>query len=797
MQEYNEDGRGGVLSELSALRQRVSELEKSDLEKRRTIGELREEAGRLNKVVNAARDAIIMIDEKGEICLWSESAVQIFGYTAEEAVGRNLHGLLVPGGLREAYGRRFAEFVSTGSGPVVGKVVELTALRKDGKEIPVEVSVAPVRAGDSWHSVGIVRDVTERKRAEQALRRSEATLKSVFSAAPVGIVVTNGKRTAEWVNDAMTTITGFTVEEQRRMGARVFYATPEEYDRVGRVIVDGIERYGIGATDTKWVRKDGEVRDIHLRGAAVDAGDPSSGLVFAAVDITDAKKSEEALQESEAKYRTVVENSLVGVCIIQDGVIRFANGRWCEIHGYEYEEVMNGLKVRDLVHPEDRASADEIIRRQQTGGFDDGKNEFRAFRKDGSLITVKVFGRTMIYRGRPATISTVIDITRERMLENQLLQSQKMEAIGMLAGGVAHDFNNILTAMTGYATLLQMKIGREDSLSPYIDQILSASGKGANLTKSLLAFSRQQPLSLKPVSLNNILGDTTKLLKRLLTEDVALETIPSPDDIIIMADPTHLDQILFNLTANASDAMPDGGRLTIETRLVEMDDEIRATHGVDRPGKYALMTVSDTGKGMDEKTMGRIFEPFFTTKEAGKGTGLGLATVYGIVRQHEGYISVRSRPGSGTTFFIYLPAVAKAAHHESPVAEEARRGNETVLVAEDNMSVRHLIRDVLTRYGYRVIEAEDGTRALDEFYRNRGSIDLLLLDSVMPGKNGRAVYDEIHSSGSPTRALFMSGYTRDVVLDKGIEDKTFHFISKPITPVELLRKVREVLDLPE
>ncbi len=400
----------------------------------------------------------------------------------------------------------------------------------------------------------------------------------------------------------------------------------------------------------------------------------------------------------------------------------------------------------------------------------------------------------MVYRGRWAATSTIIDITRERTLESQLFQSQKIESIGMLAGGVAHDFNNILTTMTGYATLLAMKISKEDPLQRYVGHILSASRKAADLTRSLLAFSRQQPLSLRPVDLNDILRETAQLLRRLLTEDILLKTLLCSEDLIVMADSTQIDQILFNLTTNARDAMPGGGSLSLETKLVELDSESLRVYGIDKPGRYALLKVSDTGVGMDEKTRERIFEPFFTTKEVGKGTGLGLSTVYGIVAQHKGFITVSSEPGMGTAFYLYLPVTGEAPYVEKPVTEEIERGKETILLAEDGEDVRRLIKEILVRYGYTVIEAADGEEAVRIFIKNSEKIDLLMLDSIMPGKNGRAVYDEISRMKPHIRVLFMSGYTRDIVLDKGIEDKTFNFISKPVTPVELLKKVRHVLD---
>jgi hypothetical protein len=378
-------------------------------------------------------------------------------------------------------------------------------------------------------------------------------------------------------------------------------------------------------------------------------------------------------------------------------------------------------------------------------------------------------------------------------LQTQLNQSQKMEAIGILAGGIAHDFNNILTALMGYGTLLRTKMNEKDPLHVYIDQILSASQKAASLIHGLLAFSRQQPITLNPTRINSIVKNTEKLLSRVISEDIVLKTVFAHDDVTIMADETQIDQILFNLVTNARDAMPSGGTITIETGLAELGDEFRCFHGYGDPGMYGRLSISDTGTGMDEATKKRIFDPFFTTKEVGKGTGLGLSTVYGIVKQHNGFITVYSEPGIGTTFHIYFPAVQMIIEDRKQGPSLPKGGKETVLVAEDNEAVRELMRDVLIEHGYTIIEAIDGTDTIEKF-KKADSVDLLILDSIMPGKNGREVYNEIKQIRPDIKVLFTSGYTRDVVLNKGIGDKKFAFISKPMSPNALLAKVRKVLD---
>ncbi len=387
------------------------------------------------------------------------------------------------------------------------------------------------------------------------------------------------------------------------------------------------------------------------------------------------------------------------------------------------------------------------------------------------------------------------DITERKHLENQLMHAQKMEAVGELAGGVAHDFNNILTAIIGYGNLLKMKLDAADPLHAYVEHILTSSEKAANLTQSLLAFSRKQVINPKPLNLNGVVEKTEKLLSRLIGEDIRLQTLFHNRDLIIMADSMQMEQILMNLVTNARDAMPQGGNLVIETRAVYLDDEFVRKHAGEKSGMYALISVSDSGVGMDKNLKERIFEPFFTTKEVGKGTGLGLAIVYGIIKQHDGFIEIESELGKGTTFRILLPLIAETVEElKSPDYIQVKRGSETLLLVEDDMMVRELNRDVLQKFGYTVIVAQDGEEALLRYQENKGRIQMLLLDVILPKKNGKEVYDAIMAQEPGLKTLFMSGYTDDLLHKKGVLDKGISFIPKPVSPMRLLQKVREVLD---
>lgn len=377
----------------------------------------------------------------------------------------------------------------------------------------------------------------------------------------------------------------------------------------------------------------------------------------------------------------------------------------------------------------------------------------------------------------------------------QLYHSQKMEAIGQLAGGVAHDFNNIITAVSGYAHLIFMKLPPDDPLRHFAEQIIVSSERAANLTQSLLAFSRKQIVHPKPVNVNSVISRVEKLLRRLIGEDITLKTDLTERELVIMADSGQFEQIVINLATNARDAMPDGGQLTISTRY----EEIGALHvmhrGVGTPGKYVRISVSDTGTGMDDKVREKIFEPFFTTKEVGKGTGLGLAIVYGIVSHQKGFIDVRSGIGTGSTFNIYLPAIKEQTEQSMPELRAAPiTGTETVLIVEDDEDLCRFDVSFLEQFGYRVLTAADGELALEKFAGQKDKIDIVILDVVLPGISGKEVHDRILEMRPGAKVIFTSGYTPDVIERKGLSVEECQFIEKPRSPLELLQKMREVLD---
>jgi PAS domain S-box-containing protein len=512
-------------------------------------------------------------------------------------------------------------------------------------------------------------------------------------------------------------------------------------------------------------------------------------------DITERKLFEERLVESEERYRTSIENSNDGVAIVKGDRHLYVNRKFVEIFGFDNANEIIGQQVTITVHPDDRERVAEINRKRQSDGGVPSRYEFKGLKKNGDAVMIEVSATKTTYSGEPMSLVYLRDVTERRSLEAQLLHAQKMEAVGQLAGGVAHDFNNILTAIIGYGSLLHMKMRDDEPLRVYAEHILASAQKATHLTQSLLAFSRKQILNPESANMNEILHNVRRLLSRTIGEDIEFIILTGDSELTILADVVQIEQVLMNLAINARDAMPDGGTLTIAIEPFHMDLDFVRRNNFGKPGHYVRISIVDTGTGMDDKTQERIFEPFFTTKEVGKGTGLGLSMVYGIVNQHNGFIRVFSELHKGTTFEIYLPLIRTQVAIENKKEEiPFLPGSGVILMAEDDTTVRQLTKQLLEDAGYIVIEAFDGEDVVLKFSENKEKIDLLLLDTVMPKKDGKEAYEMISRIRPEVKALFMSGYSEDIIHKRGILQEGINFIAKPVTPNVLLKKIREVLD---
>jgi two-component system, cell cycle sensor histidine kinase and response regulator CckA len=499
----------------------------------------------------------------------------------------------------------------------------------------------------------------------------------------------------------------------------------------------------------------------------------------------------------EELFRLISENAADMIAVVSvDGQRLYNSPSYQRVLGYSSEELKSTSSF-EQIHPDDRQRVREAAREARVSGVA-RSIEYRMQHKDGTWRVLESTANTV--RNHKGEIEKLIivnrDVTDRKALEEQFRQSQKMEAVGRLSGGVAHDFNNLLGVIVGYAEFLQESLAPEDRLRGSVDEILEAGKRAAALTRQLLAFSRQQVLDPKVLDLNGVLSDMDKMLRRLIGEDIDLSTVFGPDLGRLKADQGQLEQVLLNLVVNARDAMPQGGKLRIETRNMVMDEAfVRRYPYPVQSGPYVCLTVTDSGTGMDAETKARAFEPFFTTKEKGKGTGLGLSTVYGVVKQSGGYIDISSSPGAGTTVTIYLPRVDEAIQAQATSgAARSFTGKETILLAEDEPSLRALTRTTLELCGYKVLEAENGVDALEVSDRSERGIDLLLTDMVMPVMGGRALAEELTRRRPDIRVVYMSGYTGQAVGSQGPVDPGSIFLLKPFTRELLTSKIREALE---
>ncbi len=588
----------------------------------------------------------------------------------------------------------------------------------------------------------------------------------------------------------------------------------DDRDRTRKVLAAAFAAGGSHAdVENRVVGAGGEVRDVMW---TVHCQHSPEGRVIAVNaigrDISHRKRIEQALQESEQAYQALVESALQAVAVFDGPRYVFVNARMTEIFGWSREEFlgMSAEQAARIVHPDDRPMVLERRMARQAGREPPSVYEFRIVRKDGAIRWVQVFANAIQYRGRACGLAVYVDITarheaeaarqkaeQERLkLEAQLRHAHKMEAVGLLAGGVAHDFNNLLQAIVGYTQLARRLVSEQSPVHKHLGHVMTAADRASSLTRQLLAFSRTEAQQLRPVQINDLVADLVKMLGRVLGDQIELSVRTPPDVGVAMIDYGQIEQALMNLCVNARDAMHDGGRLGIDTSRVELDEAFCAEHPWASPKAYVELTVSDTGPGIPPEIRERIFEPFFTTKEVGKGTGLGLATVYAIVERHGGGITVDSEVGRGSLFRVFLPASGQPqARAPEPWAGEAiAGGSETILVAEDDDDVRTLATTVLQAAGYRVLAAADGDEAIRLMGEKAGDVALAVIDVVMPGKGGLEVRDAIRSSGNRIPIVFSTGYAPAAERNRSPSMAEDPVLLKPYQPADLLRTVRHLLD---
>jgi len=812
-----------ALPELVAVRPvpAIAPTAKANLQEALTV-----EQAYFEQIIETAPEAISIIDANKCVLRANGEFARLFGFCAKEVEGRLIDQLIVPPD-------RYAETAWITENIKDGKklTLETRRQRKDGSLVEVLLSTSPVMLdGKTIGAYACYRDITEQKRTEElnaalyaiAARSQSAEDLQQFYAAIHNIVgqLMYARNLYIALYDSQSQLLSFPyfVDEMdatpapKRLGrglteyvmrsGQPLLATPavfEELVRTGEVEL-------IGAPSLDWLGVPLKSGATTLGALVVQSysqnvrfGERDRGILkFVSQQLAAAiehKRYEEALRRSEARYRSLILSAIFGIyrCTL-DGRFLDVNPALINMLGYESVEDVLALDARREVflNPQEVDRLTEEYRR--AGSLNGAEVQWK--HSDGHPITVRLSGRAASGTEEEEEVLELIaeDITEKRQLEEQFRQAQKMEAVGRLAGGVAHDFNNLIMVINGYTEVLLEQLEAGSNMHQNVQNIQQAADRAATLTRQLLAFSRKQLLELKVVDVNAVIADMDRLLRPLIGENIELVTRLSADAGHTRADTGQLEQVLMNLVVNAKDSMAERGKITIQSSNVDVRPNM-GEHRFIQPGSYSVISVSDTGHGMDQETMSRIFEPFFTTKEEGKGTGLGLSTVYGIVKQSNGYVFADSQVGLGTTFYVYLPSVQDALEASDPnmTTEPEKGGCETVLLVEDEESVRELVRVTLSSRGYKVLEAEDGESGLRLAADTQGQIDILVTDVMMPGIGGRELATKLSAIRPGICVLFLSGYTEDVVVTPGALGPGTAFLQKPFTLQHLAKKVREVL----
>ena len=771
------------------------------------------DAGYFALVFGAVQDAAVVLDADRRIVDLNRAAECLFGVRRGDQFdhGSNTAALDLIAADDDA-ARRSALLDGRWEG-------ELPFVTREGRPGTLQTTLVAMsdESGRTGGLVGIYRDVTASKAAEDALRESEKRLRFALEGASEGLWDWSIDTGDVYFSAAAELMLGYEPGEMdRRTGGTWDQSVhPDDMPAVRLAIDEHVAghtpayeaeyRFRTKQGGWKWILGRGKVVERHIDGSP-------RRMTGIHIDITERKQAEEtqarltsfleaermraeaAIRESEGRHRLLFEENPIPLLVVdaETLMILSVNASAVSQYGYSREE-FTCMSILDIRPAEDaeialsRAVKPPEIRAQRSGPY-------RHRRKDGSIVIVDVVSRDFVFAGRHARLVLAIDITEQRRLEDQLRQSQKIEAVGQLAGGIAHDFNNLLTIIKGNVELALHQLPSGVPLRNDLEQVAHAASRAALLTRQLLAFSRKQVLKPAILDLNEVVAEAERMLRRVIGEDITFITELAPEVSRVTADRGQIEQVLVNLVVNARDAMPTGGVLTVATADVDLSPADAAARGI-TPGAYVMLRVHDTGVGMDEATRSRIFEPFFTTKPVGRGTGLGLATVHGVVHQSGGFVVVESAPSEGSAFTVYLPRTAHidTTAGSSPAGSAIERGSETILLVEDEEEVRAVARRVLAEAGYTVLEAANAAEALEVFDRSRSAIAMLVSDVVMPGLNGHELSQMLRLRAPRLRTLFVSGYSFDARGDSsGFDDESF--LAKPYEPSELARRVRTILD---
>jgi two-component system cell cycle sensor histidine kinase/response regulator CckA len=732
---------------------------------------------------------VIDLDNKRVVDV-NDTLLHLIGYSRDELVsGRVPWASLTAPEWSDVDARAIEQLTTTG----VAGLREKELTRKDGTRASVLAGSAML-GGGTTECISFVLDLTERKEAERGRREAERRAQRMVESATVGMWTLDQDGRTTFMNARMANIFG--VEAANAVGTSFEqFLAPQDWPDAGERLAD--RKAGVSSAHEQRFRKpDGSVGVLWVEGSPMhDDRGRYEGILGIVTDITERRRAEEALRASETRYRLMFDNSPLPKWMYDVETLRFLDVNEAAVreYGYAREEFL-AMTIKDIRPPEDVPA---LLEAEHRAELQPKFGIWRLRKKGGEIIHVELTKHTFTLGDRVTRIAVGRDMTERLRLEDQLRQAQKMEAVGRLAGGVAHDFNNVLSVILSYGEMIHGDLRGDDPMRGDIQEITKAAQRAAGLTRQLLLFSRQQVVEPKVLDLNDNLAGMEKMLRRILGEDVELAFVPAPKLGRIRADPGNVEQVIMNLVVNARDAMPTGGQLTIETSNVDLDDDYASRHLGARAGPHVMLAVTDTGTGMDKATQARIFEPFFTTKEPGKGTGLGLSTVFGIAQQSGGNVWVYSEPGKGTTFKVYFPRViAEVDLPHDTLPPTTLRGQETILLVEDEEQVRIVAQGILKRSGYRVIAAQNAGEALIFCEKHPGVIHMLLTDVVMPQMSGAELAKRIAKTRPEMKVVCMSGYTDDSIVRHGVLESGVAFLQKPFTPETLMRKVREVFNSP-
>lgn len=737
----------------------------------------------------------ISLSPEAEILFANPHFLKLTGWDIQEVIGRNWFDMFIPPAIREAVGEVFSKLILE-KDPAGFSTYENVILDRHGAIINVSWSNVVTR--DAHGKVVDVTclgvDLTERQRAEKALQKSEAYMGSVFRAVPTGVGVVHDRIFSQ-VNDKLCDMLGYAKEELIGQSSIMIYPSVDEFNTVGREKYLQIREKGTGTVETVMKRKNGETINVLLSSTPIEIDDLSAGVTFTALDITARKKAEKELLDSHERFLTVLDSidATINVVDMETHEILFMNRYMIDSFGGDLTGEICWSAFRGESKPCLHCTIDNLV---DENNVPTGVIVWQGNNPISGKWYINHDRAIKWTNGRPVRLQVSTDITDLLKMEEQLRQAHKMESVGRLAGGVAHDFNNMLSIILGNTEMLLKELDTANPAIHKLHEIHKAAERSTNLTRQLLAFARKQTISPRSINLNETIERMLKMLRRLIGENITLAWLPKGNLWMTHIDPSQVDQILANLCVNARDAIKDIGNVIIKSDNVSFDHDFCHTNSGFKPGDHVMISLSDDGCGMEKEILDNLFEPFFTTKKAGEGTGLGLATVYGIVEQNNGFIKVQSEPGTGTTFSIYFPR-----HHEEELPVEKAESNladltgkETILLVEDEESILEIMSQMLERLGYTVLSAATPEAAMEIGTSCPGKIDLIMTDIVMPGMNGRDLATKMSKQFQHLKCLFMSGYPDNVIANHGVLNSGTRFIQKPFSMEALALKVREVLD---